>query len=470
MKYNKMKGQSAIEYLTTYGWMLLVIAIVGGAIFTTVQNSAQIQSVSGLTNADVQVSDYGLNDDGLQLSLRSASADQVNIQKVSITDTETGVSADISPSQVVPVGDTATVNLQDVQTTDTSDEYNMEITYDTGGLEGLTAEGQITGSFGVFNRISLQNTKFNRSTNELQIEVENTGENTADSIDYTVEANNKDYTGKFSNLDAGEKAQINVSTDETYPLESVSLDTEGTRFVDSSSGLKCTPTQGLVGYWTFNQEQTQNGYAIDISGQGNNASITDGSIRKEDGIVGGAYQFEETSDYLELSKNISFSSGFTINLYSYHTSFDDNDWDNYFNQHQVWLRKDSNDEGNKVSGFIANDDSQIGGTDNWLRLSTDESLKTDEWNNIGFTWNATEAEIYLESNIDSSASWSKDLINSKVGPTIGAGERTGKDNHHMQGYIDEFRIYNRSLSQQEIQRLYEVRSEDWAVSSCKLRG
>lgn len=33
-----MKGQSAIEYLMTYGWMLLVVAIVGGAIITTVQN------------------------------------------------------------------------------------------------------------------------------------------------------------------------------------------------------------------------------------------------------------------------------------------------------------------------------------------------------------------------------------------------------------------------------------------------
>lgn len=38
------------------------------------------------------------------------------------------------------------------------------------------------------------------------------------------------------------------------------------------------------------------------------------------------------------------------------------------------------------------------------------------------------------------------------------------------GKMDEFRIYNRSLSQQEIQRLYNVRSENWAVSGCKLTG
>jgi hypothetical protein len=142
-----MKGQSAIEYLTTYGWMLLVIAIVGGAIFSTVQNSAQVQDASGLTNADVQVNDFGLNSEGLQLSLRSASQDQVNINKIEIKDEETGRTAAISPSEVVPIGDTTQIELKEVYSTETSDSYDMKITYDTGGLEGLVAEGKITGNF-----------------------------------------------------------------------------------------------------------------------------------------------------------------------------------------------------------------------------------------------------------------------------------------------------------------------------------
>jgi len=32
-----LKGQSAIDYLLTYGWMLIVVAIVVGAVITTVQ-------------------------------------------------------------------------------------------------------------------------------------------------------------------------------------------------------------------------------------------------------------------------------------------------------------------------------------------------------------------------------------------------------------------------------------------------
>lgn len=40
------KAQSAIEYLMTYGWMLLVVAIAGGAVFSLVSNQG-IESVSG---------------------------------------------------------------------------------------------------------------------------------------------------------------------------------------------------------------------------------------------------------------------------------------------------------------------------------------------------------------------------------------------------------------------------------------
>ncbi|MEF8880234.1 MAG: hypothetical protein V5A72_00185, partial [Candidatus Nanohaloarchaea archaeon] len=74
----RMKGQSAIEYLTTYGWMLLVVAIVGGAIFTTIQNRANIQQATGFQGEKVQISEFGMTDNGnLAVELRAAASDQV---------------------------------------------------------------------------------------------------------------------------------------------------------------------------------------------------------------------------------------------------------------------------------------------------------------------------------------------------------------------------------------------------------
>lgn len=48
----KFKGQSAIEYLMTYGWMLLVVAVVGATVFSVTQGRS-VSSVSGFTGSDV---------------------------------------------------------------------------------------------------------------------------------------------------------------------------------------------------------------------------------------------------------------------------------------------------------------------------------------------------------------------------------------------------------------------------------
>ena len=138
------KGQSAIEYLTTYGWMLLVIAIVGGAIFTTVQNSAQAETVSGLTNADVQVEEFGVDDsNNLQMELRGASPDQVENVNVSIIDEESNVEVYSGDQPTISVGDTETVNIPDISRSENLNEYTINIEYDSGGLENLEADGTI---------------------------------------------------------------------------------------------------------------------------------------------------------------------------------------------------------------------------------------------------------------------------------------------------------------------------------------
>jgi len=145
----KVKGQSAIEYLTTYGWMLLVITIVGGAIFTTVQNSSQIQSTSGLANADVQVENFGVTNNGLEMEVRSASAEQIENVNISLVDEETDETVYSSERVTIPVADTETVTLPDVGNSENTNTYDVEITYDTGGLEDLTAEGTITGRINI---------------------------------------------------------------------------------------------------------------------------------------------------------------------------------------------------------------------------------------------------------------------------------------------------------------------------------
>ncbi|MFB6145204.1 MAG: hypothetical protein ABEJ99_01725 [Candidatus Nanohaloarchaea archaeon] len=144
------KGQSAIEYLTTYGWMLLVVAIVGGAIFTTVQGQANISNKSGFSSADVRISQFGMTSGGgLSIELRAATS-----QAVTVTDVKVYEKGNVSNAQnktvslTIPTGETKTVSLGNFSEGPTQRTYNVDIVYDSGGdMKNLVVSGTITGTF-----------------------------------------------------------------------------------------------------------------------------------------------------------------------------------------------------------------------------------------------------------------------------------------------------------------------------------
>ena len=64
---------------------------------------------------------------------------------VSLVDQDSGETVYSSNEKTIPVADTETVNFPNVDSSENTNTYDVVITYDTGGLEGLTAEGSITG-------------------------------------------------------------------------------------------------------------------------------------------------------------------------------------------------------------------------------------------------------------------------------------------------------------------------------------
>ncbi|MFO7793819.1 MAG: PKD domain-containing protein [Candidatus Nanohaloarchaea archaeon] len=140
------KGQSAIEYLMTYGWMLLVVAIVGGTMFSVVQ-SQSVESVSGFTGGDVVVDDFGLNsDDELDLVMRNTASESVEINSVNISD-ESGDWTEWAGDQEIPVSGTSSVTLANVTEGDGANNLDVNVNYDSGGLTGLSTSGSISGNF-----------------------------------------------------------------------------------------------------------------------------------------------------------------------------------------------------------------------------------------------------------------------------------------------------------------------------------
>jgi hypothetical protein len=161
--YNERKGQSAIEYLMTYGWMLLVVAIVGGAIFATVQGQCT-QSSSGFTGQDVQIAEFGVSgEDELQIELQNTGADSVVVNNITFTDQDDETAA-LDSSNVYYVDDSDTVQyfntseldigvgtsesvfVEGVGNADGCNTFNLDIDYDMGNLQDQFVSGTLTDS------------------------------------------------------------------------------------------------------------------------------------------------------------------------------------------------------------------------------------------------------------------------------------------------------------------------------------
>lgn len=145
-----MKGQSAIEYLMTYGWMLLVVAIVGGAIFSTV-NGRCIEDTSGFTGSDISVEDIGLrNDNNVVIQLRNTASDPVIIEGYDIQfeqiNADTGAVLSGPGTEEIPVGGTETFEIDYFGSTEPSEgcnEFSIEIEYNiTDGISNQIESGE----------------------------------------------------------------------------------------------------------------------------------------------------------------------------------------------------------------------------------------------------------------------------------------------------------------------------------------
>lgn len=141
--FGDRKGQSAIEYLTTYGWALLAIVIVG-AVLTSMGVFNQCSTTSPrFGGGDVSIDNWAYtNSSGVQMSLR-ASQDRVNVTAVKLNYDDgwynaTGVNTEIA------AGSTSSFTVSSLDRTagtcasaDVVIEYNLP----DSDLSGLKAAG-----------------------------------------------------------------------------------------------------------------------------------------------------------------------------------------------------------------------------------------------------------------------------------------------------------------------------------------
>lgn len=315
--------------------------------------------------------------------------------------------------------------------------------------------------------LEIMSVSFNRSSNELQVVVQNTGEpiNNKTNISIGVIGSSVAKTQQYNvELDSKEITTLNLPVDRTYPLETIKADLTNYP-VSTEQGIKCTPTKGLVGYWTFNDEQTESDWLVERVGR-RNGSIS-GGISPTNAVVGESYEFDGSDDEVTVSDDTALNLGsgeLTFVLRAKFTGIPTTYWthtlvegDDATSGSGWWIRP--NKDNDKLQFLIGDSGSSF------YALNTQSSFDSSKWYQVSGKVNGSHMVISVNGEAD--------RVKSVSSYDLSAGDfYIGHENSggRFQGLIDETRIYNRSLSQSEIQRLYNVRSEDWAVSGCKLTG
>lgn len=150
------RGQSKTDYLLTYGWMILVVAIVGGAITATVLQQSKTCE-SQITDIDAQSNSFGVSDfsySGNDVNLRFANGggEEVNVTGLDVAPARGGPPVEAlsneSAYMIVRSGNSAMVEVEDGLASygpNKCGALELAVNYSEGGIDN-SISGKIQGT------------------------------------------------------------------------------------------------------------------------------------------------------------------------------------------------------------------------------------------------------------------------------------------------------------------------------------
>ena len=121
------KGQSALEYLMTYGWALVVIVIVIAALVFLIQPS-QVGGNTCSTTSGILITNHQVSASGITLALSNQTATSLTDVNVGITGTNAGPSAGFNIAQLGTVSQqTGPITLTPAPTA--GGTYSLQVTF-----------------------------------------------------------------------------------------------------------------------------------------------------------------------------------------------------------------------------------------------------------------------------------------------------------------------------------------------------
>jgi len=244
--------------------------------------------------------------------------------------------------------------------------------------------------------------------------------------------------------------RVNVVDSETENFQYDFLD----RLTAASATSGAPITNGLVGRW--NLDEGSGLTAADSTVNGNNGTLTNGPVWV-DGKYDKALQFDGVNDYVDAGNGTTLNwgtGGFTVELWAKISGVSADFTHLVSKPYNYWLDLGSGANAGKQVAFYMNNGSNYS--------SGYTELTGNVWHHIAGVGDNTDKslKIYVDGVLRNSGAFTGSPITTTNNLVIGALAGA-----IVNGVIDEVRIYNRSLSGDEIGKLYSLYSERYTYSA-----
>jgi hypothetical protein len=232
----------------------------------------------------------------------------------------------------------------------------------------------------------------------------------------------------------------------THSLTAVARDTAGNTTTSAPRTVTVSnwaPPSGLVAAYTF--EAGAGTTVADVSASGRTGTMSGGASWTTAGKFGNALSFNGSSGLVSIADaaSLDFTSAMTIEAWVRPTTR--SNWDTV-------VMKGYGSTGRAYALYAGDNNGRPAAT---IRISSSErstagssALALNTWSHVAMTYGGGRLRVYVNGVQVASSSVSGSIRTSSDPVTIGGSTAWGR---WFAGQIDEVRIYNRALSQTEIQ-------------------
>lgn len=215
-------------------------------------------------------------------------------------------------------------------------------------------------------------------------------------------------------------------------------------FAITSLSIANVAEDGLVAYWPFDEAKGKE--AIDVTGNGHDGEFA-GAPKWVDGKFGTGLEFDGEDDYVIVADDAAFAIEENITFMAW---FSPND---LLNSRRLMVKNNSIfvifDFGNKDSiDFLVK-------PNNTFAESTTTDWKVGEWYHFAGTFDGKTMKVYINGKLEGEAANNVPIAPSDLELWIG-GDDFGRPTDYFPGKIDEVRLYEKTLSEADIQKVMET--------------